>query len=200
MHFAGSLRHILVSGLFSFQWPILSSNPLKYWPFLLGHSRISLGLWKAQCTLEKRSIQPLSPLSFMARTGIVLLCLPPVSLHAFTRLFSYVSRASSRSISLFNFYDGELTLGERFARKVASFSSHNVSSLYATLGKIDLAPWHLTTRYNVCAIMEQERRDTSSEENSPAGNTTFHFRHIMPTTPSWLSLRLTLIKLSTFYF
>lgn len=49
--------------------------------------------------------------------------------------------------------------------------------------------------------MEQNRRDTFSEENSSAGNTTFHFRHITPhTTRPLESLQLTLIKLSTFYF
>lgn len=71
---------------------------------------------------------------------------------------------------------------------------------YSTLGKIiGLALWHLTTRYNVCAIMERNRCNMSSEENSSARDTTFHFRHITSTTSSRVSL-LTLIKLSTFYF
>lgn len=118
MHFSGSLRRVFVRDFLSLHSDRYCRPP-KYWPFLSGHSRVSLVLWKAQHTLEKRFIQPLSPLSFMTRTGIVLLCLPPASLHALTRLFSCPSlqRVPSRSISLFNFYDGELELGERFAHK-----------------------------------------------------------------------------------
>lgn len=167
----------------------------KYWLFSLKYSHISLTLWKTLYTLEKRSVQPFTALFYDANSDRSPL---PSSGTPYEISRPSLQHASSRSISLFNFYDGELE--RRFAWRSREFSSHDVTLTRSSLGKIvGLASWRLTTLCNVCAIIKRECSDAPSEENSPDENTTFHFLHITSAQHCLKSLQLTLIKLSVFY-
>lgn len=137
MHFAGSLRHVFVRNFLSFQWPILSPAKVLTFPpeTLSRFSRLMKGSVHAR---EEIHPTPFAALFYDTNSDH--------SSFAFHRhLFmplrdcsrSFLQRASSRSISLCNFYDGELGLGERLAHKdrESFFFPLTMCQPYSTLEK-----------------------------------------------------------------
>lgn len=166
MHFIIRLQHVITETFF-----LAMTNTVIYQSIDLSSRDASafFTLWKTR-RLDPSSF---SPLSFMTRTRIVLLCLPAVSLHALTRFLVPLAYTPSRSISLFNFYDEELE--QRIVWRSQVFSQRP----YSTLGKIArFAPWHLTIPYDVYVIIKWKHLDTPLEENSSIGNMTFHFDNV----------------------